>query len=243
MRLHRRELLATGAWFLAGAALSRSRAAEIAGRLPWYPAPGNPPTAVRPGPWQFFSIEEATTIEALADRIIPPDPQTSGAKDAGCAVYIDRQLAGPYGTSEGHYNKPPFMEGGKNQGSQSAGGPGKIYRDGLAALNRYCRTQHAKQFAGLTDEAKDELLKGLEKGKIKLEGADGTAFFELVINDIQTGFFADPLYGGNRDMVAWKMIGFPGARYNYSDWIDRHNERYPLAPVSIVGRADWTPKR
>ena len=49
-------------------------------------------------------------------------------------------------------------------------------------------------------------------------------------------------YGGNRDMVAWRMIGFPGARYNYLDWVHRHNERFPLPPVSITGRAEWTPK-
>jgi gluconate 2-dehydrogenase gamma chain len=71
----------------------------------------------------------------------------------------------------------------------------------------------------------------------------GGAFFKEAIDDVKAGFFADPIYGGNRDMVAWKMIGFPGARYNYLDWIDRHNERYPLPPVSMMGRADWTPKR
>ena len=47
---------------------------------------------------------------------------------------------------------------------------------------------------------------------------------------------------GNRDMAAWKMIGYPGARYNYLDWVDRHNERFPLPPVSMAGRAEWTPK-
>ena len=86
------------------------------------------------------------------------------------------------------------------------------------------------------------MLKGLESGEIKLDGADGKAFFEQVAQGHSEGFFADPIYGGNRDMVAWKMIGFPGARYNYRDWIDRHNERFPLPPVSITGRADWTPK-
>jgi gluconate 2-dehydrogenase gamma chain len=232
--------LASAAWFVAGTALAR--AAEIAGQLPWSANAGNPPMPVRPGPWQFFTLDEATAVEALADRIIPADPQTPGGKDAGCAVYVDRQLAGPYGSSEGHYNQPPFMKGGKNQGPQAAGGPAKIYRDGLAALERYCRTQHGKRFAELTDDTKDALLKELEAGKVKLENADGKEFFEHVIKDIQTGFFADPIYGGNRDMVAWKMIGFPGARYNYLDWIDRHNERYPLPPVSIMGRADWTPK-
>src|SRR5215475_1700851 len=188
MRMHRRQLLTTAAWFFAGTALSR--ATEIAGQLPWSPNAGNPPTPVRPGPWQFFTLDEATAVEALADRIIPADPQTPGGKDAGCAVYVDRQLAGPYGSSEGHYNQPPFMKGGKNQGPQAAGGPAKIYRDGLAALERYCRTQHGKRFAELTDDTKDALLKELEAGKVKLENADGKEFFEHVIKDIQTGFFA-----------------------------------------------------
>jgi gluconate 2-dehydrogenase gamma chain len=57
------------------------------------------------------------------------------------------------------------------------------------------------------------------------------------------GFFADPLYGGNRDMVSWKMIGFPGARYDYRDHIDKHNVPYPGGPVAIVtGEPSWTVK-
>ena len=40
-------------------------------------------------------------------------------------------------------------------------------------------------------------------------------------------------------MCSWRMIGFPGARYDYRDWVNRHNERYPRPPVSIMGRADW----
>jgi hypothetical protein len=48
-----------------------------------------------------------------------------------------------------------------------------------------------------------------------------------------TGFFADPVYGGNKDMASWKMIGFPGAHYNYREWVDRHNQPVTLAPVSI----------
>ena len=89
---------------------------------------------------------------------------------------------------------------------------------------------------------RNDLLKSIEDGKTRLEGADGKSFFAQVIKDMQMGFFADPLYGGNRDMAGWKMIGYPGARYNYLDWVDRHNERFPLPPVSLMGRADWSPK-
>ena len=59
-------------------------------------------------------------------------------------------------------------------------------------------------------------------------------FFTILLQDTRCGFFADPIYGGNRDMAAWKMIGFPGARYDYRDWVERHNERYPHPPISIA---------
>jgi gluconate 2-dehydrogenase gamma chain len=40
-------------------------------------------------------------------------------------------------------------------------------------------------------------------------------------------------------MAGWKLVGFPGARYDYRDWVERHNEPYPLPPVGIMGRSDW----
>jgi gluconate 2-dehydrogenase gamma chain len=241
MHLRRRDFLASTALLLLSVA--GARASVLAGQLPWQPNAGNPPTPAKPGPWVYFNGAEGRAVEAIADRIIPPDPQTPGGKDAGCAVYVDRQLAGPYGRDDGFYNLPPFKDGAKNQGPQSADGPAQKYRKALAALDGYCKSKYAgKVFADLADSEKDEVLKGLEAGKIELGAVDGKGFFEQVLKDIQTGFLADPIYGGNRDMAGWKMIGYPGARYNYLDWVDRHNERFPLPPVSITGRAEWTPK-
>jgi gluconate 2-dehydrogenase gamma chain len=240
--LHRRDLLATAAWLALSSVSAKARVLD--GALPWTPNAGDPPDRVRPGPWHFFTNDEAKTVEALADRIIPPDAQTPGGKDAGCAVYLDRQLAGPYGHNDGHYNRPPFMPNApKNFGSQSPNGPATMYRKWLAALDKYCHAQHGgKTFAVLGDSEKDQAISDLESGDAKLENVDGRVFIDHLIKDIQEGFFADPIYGGNRDMAAWKMIGFPGARYNYLDWIDRHNERYPLPPVSMTGRAEWNRK-
>jgi gluconate 2-dehydrogenase gamma chain len=241
MHFRRRDFLASTAVFLLG--IASSRAATIFDQLPWAPNAGNPPVPVRPGPWVYFTGAEGRAVEALADRIIPPDPQTPGGKDAGCAVFVDRQLAGPYGRQEGLYTRAPFQKGAKNQGPQSEAGPAQQYRVALAALDRYCTSKYAgKVFADLSDSDKDEVLKGLDGGKLALDGVDGKDFFDLALKDIQTGFLADPIYGGNRDMIAWKMIGYPGARYNYLDWVGRHNERFPLPPVSIAGRAEWTPK-
>ena len=220
-----------------------ARAATVKGGLPWKPGAADPPPPLTPDGWHYFTPAEAATVEAFVDRLIPPDPETPGGKDCGCAVFLDRQLAGPYGRAEGHYNKGPFMPGLPNQGGQSANGPAKQYRDWLAALDTYCAAHHGnKHFAELNDADKDALLKGLEDGKAKLAGADGKKFMKQLVEDMQMGFFADPIYGGNRDMAAWKMIGFPGTRYNYLDWIDRHNERFPLPPVSLAGRGEWTPK-
>src|SRR6202012_3206258 len=131
------------------------------------------------GGWRYFTAHEAATVEALVDRLIPPDPETPGGKDSGCAVFIDRQLAGPYGRQDGLYIRPPFKTGTKSQGQQSEGGPTRQYRDALAALDRACKSKYAgKAFADLTAADKDAVLKDLERGNLKLEGADGKAFFE-----------------------------------------------------------------
>jgi gluconate 2-dehydrogenase gamma chain len=232
--------------FLAGAAIllfsaTRVGAATISGQLPWTPNAGSPPSRTRLGPWEFFTGEEGRAMEAIADCVIPPDPETPGGREAGCAVFIDRQLAGPYGQQDGLYIRPPFLMGTKSQGSQSEAGPAQKYREALGSFDRSCKSKYSgKAFADLSAAEQDAVLSGLESGDLKLDGIDGKAFFEQAVKDIQMGFFADPIYGGNRDMVAWKMIGYPGARYNYLDWVNRHNERFPLPPVSMTGRAEWT---
>jgi gluconate 2-dehydrogenase gamma chain len=240
--IRRRELLLTTAMTLLFCS-STVLAGVVKGSLPWVPNAGAPPTPVHPGPWVYFTPEEAAAIEALVDRLIPPDPQTPGGKDADCAVFIDRQLAGPYGSAEELYMRGPFADGTPQQGNQSPLTPAVRYRQALAALDRYCRSTYAgKSFTQISDNEKDKLLSGLEKGQVRPEGTNGQAFFEMLLQNTQEGFFADPVYGGNRNMAGWKMIGFPGARYDYRDWVERHNERYPLPPASITGRPEWVRK-
>jgi gluconate 2-dehydrogenase gamma chain len=232
----RRRLLATVSVALLAASCQRSNARVVTEGVPWWPDAGDPPQQINAGLWKYFTPEEGSAIEALADRLIPPDPQTPGGKDAGVAVYIDAQLAGPFGSSAGLYMRPPFQDGTKEQGPQSALTPAARYRQALAALDTYCRATFAgKAFKDIPDDRKDAVIGEMEKGSLKLEGSSGKAFFELLLKNAQEGFFADPVYGGNRDMAGWKMIGFPGARYDYRDWIDRHNERYPRPPIGIRG--------
>jgi gluconate 2-dehydrogenase gamma chain len=239
-QVNRRQLLASSAtWLLLSSGVSR--AAVIRGGIPWRPGAADPPDKVTPDGWKYFTAQEARTVEAFVDRLIPSDELSPGGKDCGCAVYIDRQLAGPYGRMDGYYMSGPFQKGTKQQGPQSPVTPAQHYRTALAALDAACRSKYSgKVFAELADDEKDEAIKALEDGLLKLDGADSQEFFKLILKDTQTGFLADPIYGGNKDMASWKMIGFPGARYDYRDWIDKHNQRVPFQPVGISDHPDWS---
>jgi gluconate 2-dehydrogenase gamma chain len=240
-------IMSRRSWLLSTAALLVTTAASartIGQGMPWWPGSATPPRAVRPGPWMFFTADEAALIEAAVDRLIPPDDRGPGGREAGCAVFIDRQLAGPYGDAAGLYMTPPFMPGAATQGYQMPDAPAARYRAGLKELADYVRaTFIGKSFPELALAEQDRVLSGLETGSIALKDVKGAEFFALLLQNTQEGFFADPIYGGNRDMVGWKLVGFPGARYDYRDWVERHNEVYPLPPVSIMGRSDWTSRK
>ena len=241
MMTRRRALLASTAMLLAAPA-ARAEIWSGGTGMPWRPFAGAAPEAVKTGPWVFFTAEEGAAVEALVDRLIPPDPETPGGKDCGCAVFIDRQLAGPYGSAAGLYWSPPFLPATPEQGLQGPFTPAQLYRRTLLALDQYCRaTYTGKTFPQLSNGEKDQIIAGMENGSLQFQGKVAKPFFDALLQNTRQGFFADPVYGGNRDMAAWKMIGFPGARYDYRDWVERHNERYPLPPVSIAGRKEWSP--
>jgi len=234
--ISRRWLLASAAALpvLAGAADGRS----ISGNLPWSPYAGEPPRPVNPLGWYFFTAAEAATVEAIVDRLIPADHLSPGGKACGCAVFIDRQLAGTFGRGVNLYTRPPFAAGLSTQGYQGDLTPAGRWRMGLAALNDHARASYKKDFTALAAAQQDMVLAGLDGGGIALKlkpGYSTKEFFELVLQNTMEGFFADPLYGGNRGMASWRMIGFPGTRYDYRDHIDRHNVPYPRGPVSLYG--------
>lgn len=237
-RSTRRELLGASALLaLAGPALGRT----ISGEMPWEPNEAFPPPPIEPGPLQFLTQDEAATIDAIVDRLIPADELGPGGKESGCTVFIDRQLAGPFGVNDGLYNEGPFAEHPlPSQGLQTALTPREQYRKGLAALAEYCKAHFdGRSFAQLSPADQDKVLKGLEKGEIELPGFSGRALFAAVHTGAMEGFFADPIYGGNRDMAGWKLVGFPGTRYDYRDVIANPNKPYTQPPVPISGRSDW----
>lgn len=184
----------------------------------------------------FFSHDEVEFVDAAVRRLIPNDELGPGAHEANVTGFIDLQLAGAYGRAERWYMQGPWPKGTKQQGYQTKLTPAGVYRDAIAATDKYCRNKYGKAFAALSDAQKDEVLHGLEKGDIKFSGVPSDTFFTLLWQNTQEGFFADPVYGGNRDFAGWKLIGFPGPRYNYVEEIEKYGQPYKEPCVSLVGR-------
>jgi gluconate 2-dehydrogenase gamma chain len=215
-------------------------AATVRRKLPWAAAQTDRPDRIddRPG-YVFFTPAEAAFVEAAVARLIPSDAQGPGALEADVPRFIDRQLAGPYGAGDHFYLQPPFPKGLPTQGWQMAA-PAEVYRAAISAVDGWSAATYGRPFAALDPAIQDEALKALEDGKATLDGAaDAKAFFALLLQNAIEGYFSDPIYGGNRDMSAWRMIGFPGARYDLRRFVGRYGQPYDLPPVSLTGRSDW----
>jgi gluconate 2-dehydrogenase gamma chain len=244
-KFNRRELL-SGVAAGTAATLSGDRLAArtVAGEIPWAPGDANKPDIAMGQDYQYLTADEAKFIEAAVARLIPADDLGPGAKDAGAALFIDRQLLGAYGAATDWYMQGPWADGEETQGYQSRMTPAQLYRAAIKTVDEHCRkTFGGKVFSALAVEQQDRVLTSLEKDEIKFNPIKGKAFFDLLLQNTIEGFFSDPIYGGNRDMIGWKLIGFPGARYDYRPYVKLHNQRLSLAPVGIIGRAGWNPAK
>lgn len=214
----------------------------LVGGMPWTEGlADSPPVPESGNNYIFFSAAEATALEAIVDRLIPADPTGPSATEAGVPLFLDRQLAGLYGRGDHFFLGGPWPKGTPEQGYQTRFSPAQFYRAALAEIDRYASSKSSgATFSKLSANDQDDLLKGLEAGKAQLgNGVDGKAFFALLLQNVKEGYFSDPIYGGNKNMASWKMIGFPGAHYDYSEWVSRHGERVPYPPVSFLGRPGW----
>jgi gluconate 2-dehydrogenase gamma chain len=187
--------------------------------------------------YMFFTEPEVTFVQAAVARLIPADELGPGAKEAGVALFIDRQLFGGWGTMAKMYRQGPHPEGTPQQGYQSPLTPQEVYRAGIRDVNAVCGKQHGKPFAALAAAQQDEVLHGLDGGKIELETVRAQFFFNMLLNSTIEGFFSDPIYGGNRDKVGWKLVGFPGVAAVYTPHIGRSTP-YEAQPVSIQDIVD-----
>ena len=239
--MNRREaLFSLGALAASVAVVPGLKAGEIKG-VPHQTALSDdhlPKPVVRVGGFVVLDETERKTLSAVYDRLLPADEYGPSATQAGCLEFIDSQLAGDYGSGKALYLEGPIRPESELQmmGSpQFLASPLQRYRTGLKALDAFAQATYGKTFAALTHEQIDGFLTGLEAGSVSLgKDIDSKSFFELLLQNVREGYFSDPIYGGNREMAGWEMIGFPGARYDYRPYIDRRGENLALIPVSLI---------
>ncbi|MCE4054610.1 gluconate 2-dehydrogenase subunit 3 family protein [Pseudomonas sp. Au-Pse12] len=183
----------------------------------------------------YFTAEEWAFIKAAVERLIPADEMGPGALEAGVPEYIDRQMNTPYAAGALWYMQGPFKaDAAPEMGWQSKLVPKDIYRLGIAAVDAWCKDLKGQVFAAQDSATRDALLKQLEAGTPQFEAVPAKLFFNLLLQNSKEGFFSDPIHGGNKGLVGWTLIGFPGARADFMDWVER-NEQYPFPAVSIRG--------
>jgi gluconate 2-dehydrogenase gamma chain len=184
----------------------------------------------------FFNPAEWRFINAAVGRLIPSDNPGPGGVETGVPEFIDRQMEAPYGHGAYFYMQGPFQpDAPATLGYQLRYTPRELYRSGIAAADKACLVATGKVFENLVSPEQDLFLGSLERNEAQLSGPPAGAFFSQLLENTREGYFADPLYGGNRGMAAWKWIGFPGARADFTDWIDQAGQSYPYGPVAISG--------
>jgi gluconate 2-dehydrogenase gamma chain len=136
----------------------------------------------------FLNDDNAATIAAFTERLMPGAPGKPGALDAGVLNYIDLALAGAYSHLQ------------------------DFYRRGLHSLEAYCQKTYKTSFVKLGAARQDEVIKALESGKAtEFTWPRAQAFFNTLRTHTIEGMFSDPIYGGNKDFAGWRLVGFPGA--------------------------------
>jgi gluconate 2-dehydrogenase gamma chain len=230
--------------FLLGAGLA---GASVATGLAGNPAPAEAQTTAaasaaapahpnaEPETYHVLSATEVAFLSAAADTMIPADELSPSGTDCGVVTYIDRQLAGAYGSGDKVYRSGPFRRGKPEQGYQLALTPREYVAAGIEAANDWSRKTLGKEFDRLSAADRIAALTQMQKGEAKFEHFSATGFFNRVHGLVMEGFFSDPMYGGNRNMAGWKMIGFPGLPATYADKVDAYyNKRYVAPPRSIA---------
>jgi gluconate 2-dehydrogenase gamma chain len=185
----------------------------------------------------FFSGAEWAFLNAACERLIPRDDSGPGALDAGVPEFIDRHMQTPYAAGDIWYMQGPFVEAAPEFGYQGRLPVRDILRVGIKAIDAHCQsTLGGKTFSEAEQSQQETLLSAAETGELELENISAKEFFNQLLAETRMGYFCDPIHGGNKNMAGWKMVGYPGARADYSDWVEVRDRPYPLPPVDIAGK-------
>ena len=208
----RREFLAraaAGAGAVAGAGLVAEAAAENQEQRKDTSAPAAAePRSDGQGHGAFLNHDDAATIAAFTERLMPGAPGKPGARDAGVLNYIDLALAGAYADLQ------------------------EFYRRGLAQLDDHCRKTYKASFAQLRAAQQDEVIRAIEEGTAaEFTWPTAEEFFSTIRTHTMEGMFADPIYGGNKDFAGWRLVGFPGAQPVFTPADMQSRQAFTRTPI------------
>ena len=232
--------------FLKGAgAAGTAVATALGGALPAPAEAQTPPPAKDANPLPpaaepllTLTATEAAFLSAAYDTFIPPDRLSSSGTDCGLVAFIDRQLAGAWGSGAKLYRSGPFIKGTREQGYQLSLTPREFFAAGIKAANEWTRKTYGKDFDRLSAAQREAALEAMDAGKAEFAEVNGKQFFEMLLQSAMEGFFADPIYGGNRDKAGWLLIGFPGAPALHRDHVEKYRDKE--FPADALGIADMS---
>jgi len=182
-----------------------------------------------------LNATEAAFLSAAYDTFIPADRLSPSGTDCGLVTYMDRQLAGAWGNGSRFYRNGPFLQGKPEHGYQLPLTPREYFAAGIKAANVWTRKTYGKEFDRLGPSERDAALKMMEAGKAEFADFNAKPFFEALYQSAMEGFFADPIYGGNRDKVSWRMVGYPGLPASYAAKAEAYRgKKLNIEPKSIA---------
>lgn len=208
----RRELL-KGAGALGLGVLSSAGAAEVAAQAQAFSPARTIPLREA---LEVLTAEEAATLEAICDCLIPSDQHGPGAREARAVHYIDRSLAS------------------HNRASRHD------YLTGLTALNDYCRKTRGKVFYDLILDVQQSILLAMQENKLAGFVPSSAGFFNTLRGHTIDGTFCDPYYGGNQEFVGWDMLNYPGIRLSASETDVAQGSHLPPTHQSAYDHATYT---
>jgi gluconate 2-dehydrogenase gamma chain len=226
--------------FLKGAGAAGTIAATaLTGALPRpaeaQPAPAPAAQAPQPEPMLTLTATEAAFLSAAYDTIIPADALSPSGTECGLVTYIDRQLAGAWGSGARMYRNGPFVQTKPEYGYQLPLTPREYFAAGIKAANAWTTKTYGREFDRLSPADRAATLTAMEQARAEFEGIDAKPFFEALLQSAMEGFFADPIYGGNKNKVAWRMIGYPGLPATWAGKaLEYRGKKVTIEPQSIA---------
>ncbi len=204
----------------------------------------------------FFSRKEDFDIlSAATERLFPESKDGPGAIELGIPYFIDKQLAGSWGDNAKEYMSGPFIQTQQVQNpniNQDSQGPNtetqsptptpryqtrltrsEVFLIGLRKLESVAQNQFGTKFVDAEDSQQDEILTMFEVNDVDLPGVSAETFFHLLLKTTIEGAYADPVYGGNKDMMGWRMKEYPGPRMGYLEQIETE-EFLIMEPESLM---------